>query len=65
MMDESQPFGLNAGTVRGGITIMLIGAMVGMYAWKGTCPPDMVVLASTAFGYYFGTRVGASPPPKP
>lgn len=44
------------GDVRALLTIVLVVGVMVFYAWKSWVPPDLLVMASTAFGYYFGQR---------
>lgn len=55
MTNYNEPLGLPQGTVRAIITMVLILALIAL-VFLGKTSSYLEVLASAAFGYYFGTR---------
>jgi hypothetical protein len=55
MLNFNEPLGLPQGSIRAIITMVLIGALIAL-VFLGKSSSYLEVLASAAFGYYFGTR---------
>ena len=55
MTSYNEPLGLPQGTIRAVITLILIVALIAL-VFLGKTSPYLEVLASAAFGYYFGSR---------